>query len=128
MPKERLPTEWILAGFRSLLLDAREKPDVKRESLGEKEIDGRRVIGFRFTHPRLYRMVMNLWGDPKTGLPVRIETTMASPTSNVKVTMSDFVFNADMDESLFSVEPPAGYKVIKDEYPRWTSPRRRKRT
>jgi hypothetical protein len=27
------------------------------------------------------------------------------------MTFSDFVFNADMDESLFSVEPPAGYTV-----------------
>ena len=26
--------------------------------------------------------------------------------------MSDFEFNVDMDESLFSVEPPAGYEVI----------------
>ena len=25
--------------------------------------------------------------------------------------MSDFVFNVPMDESLFSVEPPAGYEV-----------------
>ena len=30
---------------------------------------------------------------------------------DVKTTMSDFEFNVDMDESLFSVEPPAGYEV-----------------
>ena len=53
---------------------------------------------------------MSLWGDPKTGLPVRIEMTMAM-MPNVKITMSDFEFNVDMDESLFSVEPPAGYEV-----------------
>ena len=33
-------------------------------------------------------------------------------TPGVKSTMSDFVFNVEMDESLFSVEPPAGYEVI----------------
>jgi hypothetical protein len=53
---------------------------------------------------------MSLWGDPKTGLPVRIEATVAM-MPNAKITMSDFEFNVAMDESLFSVEPPAGYKV-----------------
>ena len=37
---------------------------------------------------------------------------MADPLQpDVKVTWSEFVFNADMDESLFNMEPPAGYKV-----------------
>ena len=54
--------------------------------------------------------VMSVWGDPKTGLPVRVEATMAI-MPDMKLTMSDFAFNVDMDESLFSVEPPAGYEV-----------------
>ena len=33
----------------------------------------------------------------------------ASP--NRKVTMSDFAFNGELAESLFSLDPPAGYKV-----------------
>jgi outer membrane lipoprotein-sorting protein len=96
-----------VARYRSLLLDARDKPDVKRESLGEKDIDGRHAIGFRISRPG---MVMCLWGDPKTGLPVRVETTSAL-WPNIKTIMSDFEFNLDMDESLFSLEPPAGYEV-----------------
>jgi outer membrane lipoprotein-sorting protein len=118
MHKDKIPnpdSRDLLAYFRSLLLDARDKPDVKRESLGEKDIDGRRVVGFRLSGRGLDKWppdtVMSLWGDPKTGLPVLIETTMAM-APNVKVTMSDFAFNVDMDESLFSVEPPAGYDVI----------------
>ncbi len=35
---------------------------------------------------------------------------------NLKVTMSDFEFNVHMDESLFSVEPPAGYEVTVGQY------------
>jgi hypothetical protein len=97
-----------VAGFRSLLLDARSKPDVKRESLGEKVLDGRRVVGVRISLPAA---VMCVWGDPKTGTPVRIESTMTL-MPNMKVTMSDFAFNVKMDESLFSVEPPTGYEVI----------------
>ncbi len=96
-----------VAGWRAMLLDARDKPDVKAESLGEKEIDGRRVIGFRISLPEA---VFSVWGDPKTGLPARIEmTTKIMP--NLEFTISDFEFNVDMDESLFSVEPPAGYEV-----------------
>ncbi len=107
LTKEQVSQQDPLAMFRSILLDARDKPDVKREPLGEQEIDGRRVVGFRVTSKG---MVMSLWGDPKTGVPVRAEMTMAI-FANVKTTMSDFVFNVDMDESLFSIEPPAGYTV-----------------
>ena len=71
---------------------------------------------------------MSVWGDPKTGLPVRIEMTMEI-MPNLKVTMSDFEFNVDMDESLFSVEPPAGYEVGSFyRTPRLTTPQRRRRT
>ena len=99
-----------MACFRSALLDTRDKPDAKREPLGKKEIDGRPVVGFRININRS-GVVLDVWGDPKTGLPVRIEST-AAIMPNYKVTMSDFEFNVEMDESLFSVEPPAGYEVI----------------
>ena len=85
-----------------------EKPGaVEHESLGEKEIDGRKVIGF---HISSQPHDLILWGDPKTGLPVRVEMTSGIEGS-VKATLSDFVFNVDIDESLFSLEPPAGYTV-----------------
>jgi anti-sigma factor RsiW len=107
-PKEKTPNGGDpVAGWRAMLLDARDKPGVKAESLGEKEIDGRRVIGFRINLPEA---VFCVWGDPKTGLPARLEmTTKIMP--NMEFTISDFEFNVDMDESLFSVEPPAGYEV-----------------
>ena len=43
-------------------------------------------------------------------MPVRVEMTMGID-GNLKATLSDFVFNANLDESLFSIEPPAGYTV-----------------
>jgi len=107
LSKDQVSQQDMFAQFRSILLDARDKPDVQREPLGEKEIDGRRVVGFRVN---TRGMVTSLWGDLKTGLPVRAEVTMAM-YANTKMTMSDFVFNVDMDESLFSTEPPAGYTV-----------------
>jgi len=107
LTKEQVSRQDPFASFRSALLDARDKPDVKRESLGEKEIDGRRVVGFRVSSRG---MVVSVWGDPKTGVPVRAEATMAM-FPNVTMAMSDFVFNVKLDESLFSTEPPDGYSV-----------------
>ena len=108
MPKHKIPEDKDPLGYlRSMLLDARDKPDIKREPLGEKEIDGHRVVGYRISSRG---MVVSLWGDPKTGVPVRAEMTMAL-FGNAKMTMSDFVFNVEMDESLFSTEPPPGYTV-----------------
>ena len=111
LPKDTDPSGGPMAGFREILLNARDLPELKRESLGEKEIDGRRVIGFRVSKSG---MEMNVWGDPKTGLPVRIEASGAM-IPNTEFAMSDFEFNVEMDESLFSVEPPAGYEVIEIE-------------
>jgi outer membrane lipoprotein-sorting protein len=96
--------------IRSLILDA-EKPDVKRESLGEQEVDGRRAVGWRVSGPGLHQpgVTVTIWGDPQTGLPIRLESFSA--LEGVKCTLSDFAFNVDLDESLFSIEPPAGYTV-----------------
>jgi outer membrane lipoprotein-sorting protein len=105
MPKEKGNTPF--GSLQSMLLDSQKNPDMKRESLGEKEIDGHRAVGYRLTH-RL--QVMTLWGDPKTGLPIRVEMVMAM-FPGAKMTMSDFVFNPKLDESLFSTDPPAGYTV-----------------
>ena len=107
LKKEQIAQQNIFASFRSILLDVQDKPELKREPLGEKEIGGQRVIGFRVNNKG---MKIELWGDPKTGLPVRAETTM-SMFANAKSTMSDFVFNVEMEEELFSINPPKGYTV-----------------
>jgi outer membrane lipoprotein-sorting protein len=97
------PSMWL----RLLQMAGNNKTkDFRFEPLGEREFDGCRAMGFRISVKD--GRSQDLWGDPKTGLPVRVEM---SANNNTKVVISDFVFNADMDESLFSVEPPAGYTV-----------------
>jgi anti-sigma-K factor RskA len=107
-PKDNTPKDSDPLGtWRAILLDARKTSNVKREPLGEKNIDGRHVIGFRIASPT---GTTDVWGDPKTGMPVHIDvTTRLMP--NMKMSMQDFELNVKVDESLFSVEPPAGYKV-----------------
>jgi len=79
-----------------------DKPD---KELGEKQLDGKTVRGFEAVFSRIR---FQLWVDAATGRPVRIEydTDFAQ-----HVTMTDFQFNQELDESLFSFEPPAGYLV-----------------
>jgi len=105
MPKEKKEEQNMFARLQSELRETKEKPGVKREPLGEKEIGGHRAIGYRITD-RL--QVIELWGDPKTGLPIRAEWK-AAMFPNMKMILSDFAFNVKLDESLFSVVPPPGY-------------------
>jgi outer membrane lipoprotein-sorting protein len=106
-PKDA-PSQSFLQPIKELLLDEKSNPEVKRESLGEKTIDSHRAVGFRIVSPL---MTMSIWGDPVSGLPYRIETSMKM-MPNVKSVMSDFDLNVELDESLFSVVPPADYKVM----------------
>jgi outer membrane lipoprotein-sorting protein len=93
--------------LRVQLKEAMEKPDSKIEKLGTREIDGRQAVGFLFeTVPH----DLKVWGDAKTGLPLRIESTMPGPPQAV-VSMSEFQFNLPLDDSLFSTAPPEGYTV-----------------
>ncbi|MHC4403204.1 MAG: hypothetical protein ACYTG0_26380 [Planctomycetota bacterium] len=107
-PEEFYEELGILGYYRKLLTDPGYKPQVKREMLGESDIDGRRVVGHRIIKPG---QVTRIWVDPQSLLPVQIEKkSRMEPPNEIRIE-SGFVFNVDLDESLFSVEPPAGYTV-----------------
>jgi len=93
--------------IRQSLRTATSDPNSKVVPLGEKQLDGRTVVGFRFETPG---MPLTLWADPATQFPVRIESTMAGPPKT-EVVMTNYEFNIELDESLFSVEIPDGYTV-----------------
>ncbi len=105
MPKEKKEQQNLFAWLQSLLREAKEKPGMKRESLGQKKIDGRLAVGYRISN-RL--QTIELWGDPKTGQPIRVEWKTAM-FPNMNMILSDFAFNVKLDESLFSIVPPPGY-------------------
>jgi len=55
----------------------------------------------------------NIWVDPQTRLPVRIESLFRSThpgTVDTDFIMDEFIFDAPLDESLFSTDPPEGYQ------------------
>jgi len=83
----------------------RTLPDEADEVLGEKEIDGRVLEGFRVTQGD---MINTVWIDPQTEVLVRVETEYTN-APGMNAIMTDFQFNAELDDSLFSLTPTEGY-------------------
>ncbi len=88
----------------------------EEEDLGVREIDGRSAVGFRV---RKRNQDFDVWADARTGLPIRIEAEIVSGRTGVKtkVTVTDIEFDVQLDENLFSLEPPEGYKTIEHTRP-----------
>ncbi len=81
-----------------------DSPHFVVEELGVQQIDGRKLVGFTAKHPRAE---VTIWADAKTGLPVRMETKEGQLLAISK----NLRFDEPMDEALFSMEVPAGYKL-----------------
>ena len=86
----------------------RTLPDRADEELGTREIDGRALQGFRVTKEGVINTV---WIDPQTRDLVRVETEFIN-APGMNVVMTDFQFDVDLDDSLFSLTPPTGYTRI----------------
>lgn len=93
----------------------RKVPTEEAKRLPERRIDGKKVIGF-FVEEKHGKDTWKrtFWVDPKTKLPVRIEISHRSTDSRIGASdwiVTDFVFDADVQPSLFSTEPPPGYRA-----------------
>ena len=91
---------------RQLVSEGNSGPGQKIESLGKKEIEGHEAIGFR-TQSNL--VDETFWADPETSRLVRVEFDY--PGGSGHGVMNNFRYDMDLDSSLFSLEPPAGYTV-----------------
>ncbi|MBW7991701.1 MAG: zf-HC2 domain-containing protein [Planctomycetes bacterium] len=102
-------TQNYVAFLRKIITDAQNNPGFEAKELGEKEIDGQKVVGFSAG-------VFTIWADAETALPVRIE--VETPLSMV---FKNFQFDVPVDESLVSMDVPDGYTVQKNEIDMGTS-------
>ncbi len=91
---------------RRLVQEGGSGPGEKVESLGKKEIDGRVAFGFR---TRSNMADVTLWADSLTARLVRVDIDYSS--GGGRSVMSNFRYDMELDPSLFSLEPPAGYTV-----------------
>jgi len=76
--------------------------------LGKKDIDGRVLQGFRVVEESVINTV---WIDPKTRELVRIEMEFTNAPGMNKI-MTDFQFDVELDDSLFSLTPPEGFTPL----------------
>jgi len=77
------------------------------ENLGTKEIDGIDCDGYRVTQGDLTTTV---WIDAKTDDLVQVEQKYAS-APGMNTIIKNIKFDEVLDDSLFSLTPPAGYKT-----------------
>jgi hypothetical protein len=94
--------------LRGLIKMLQENPHFVVDELGEQLVNGQMLYGFRAKHPQVEIVI---WVDPATALPVRIE----QQGGQMKVICKNMRFDVPMDESLFSMDAPEGYKVEQQE-------------
>jgi outer membrane lipoprotein-sorting protein len=83
--------------------------DLPVQKLGQQDIDGRKAIGFRESNPNVE---LTIWADPQTAKPIRIELLLAQKSLYI---LKNIEFDVQIDESLVSMEVPAGYTLSKTE-------------
>jgi hypothetical protein len=83
--------------------------DLPVQELGRHNIDGHKAIGFRESNPNVE---LTIWADPKTAQPIRIELLLAQKSLYI---LKNIEFDVQVDESLVSMEVPAGYALSKTE-------------
>ena len=96
----------------------RQVPFETAAKLTDKFIDGKVAAGFEVVE-KIERAqgtdtwTRRYWIDPETKLPVRIEVSYRSTLPNSAESdwvRSDIVFDQQLDETLFSTDPPNGYR------------------
>jgi hypothetical protein len=90
--------------LRNVITTLKKHPQFEVEELGQQDIAGQRLIGFRATHPEAE---ITIWADLKTALPVRIEQN----EWQMKVICKNIQFDVPMEDSLFSMDVPEGYEL-----------------
>jgi len=97
-----------------LFTNYRNLPGYSVKTLGKKRIDGQLTIGFRLATyiPQIGPLTYNIWTDPETKLPIRIETKATNPQGDpVEQTITDIRFDEPLDDALFDFTPE-GYDLV----------------
>ncbi|GAH90381.1 unnamed protein product, partial [marine sediment metagenome] len=80
-------TQNYVAFLLDIITDIQNNPDFEAKELGEKEIDGQKVVGFLVRD-------FTIWADAETALPVRIE----GQSPRLSVIYKNFQFNIPVEE------------------------------
>jgi len=93
-------TQNYIESVRKIIVELQNGPDI--EKLPEREVDGKRAIGFKGGNAR---EKITIWADPRTALPIRIELEIGQ----MCVIFKDFEFDPQIEE--ISMDVPPGYTL-----------------
>ncbi len=85
--------------------------DHSKEDLGPKMIDGKSAFGFQVKKDD---QPYKIWIDQQSGDPLRMEAQMEFLGQPMTMVADDFVLDAKLNQSLFSLTPPVGYQVTEE--------------
>ncbi len=95
----------VLDFVRNVVSRVKDNPDADIQDLGEKEINGQKAVGF---YVKSFHDGLTIWANKKTSLPIRIEFTEGKTST---VVIKNIEFDVPLEESLVSMEVPAGYTM-----------------
>jgi len=101
-------TKSYLGLVRDIVSEIVDNPNIPVQGLGEREIDGQRAVGFLLSEPKIK---LTIWADAETATPIRIEMLMGQTRTIIK----NIEFDVPVDESLVSMNVPAGYTLDEQE-------------
>jgi outer membrane lipoprotein-sorting protein len=109
LPGEPQPGGLDLAASEATGL--RQLAEKKGEAVGEKLIGKVRAKGFRVIQAPGYETIV--WADLQTRLPVQVDVSSPYGDQTLRATLSNIQLDLELDDSLFSLEPPQGYALTK---------------
>ncbi len=110
------PTDRAMLDIYDTFRNFRDRVDYSVDEIGSRQIGDKQVIGFKLKKEEDKREIM-VWADPETKLPILMEETCENREGQVmQHVVTDIVFDAELDVSLFSLQPPKGYKLEEFEY------------
>ena len=89
-------------------MESRASGEGAVQEIGVQKIEGHTAKGFRSAGKH---NDITVWAEVETKLPVRVEIIHVG--QGTKIIMSEFTFDVELDEALFSTTAPDGYTVEK---------------
>jgi len=102
-------TRNLIEFVRNAVIRVKDRPDIPVQELGQREIDGRKAIGFLV---RGHNEQITIWADSRKATPIRIEMLLGQTLYIIK----NIKFDVPVDETLVSMEPPAGYTLSDKQF------------
>jgi outer membrane lipoprotein-sorting protein len=100
-------TQSVLKLVRDIVGQIADHPN-EVQDLGQRQIEGRSAVGFLVKGEHV---TLDIWADIETAMPVRIELHTPQSTTILK----DIQFDTAVDDSLVSMDVPAGYTQKKTD-------------